>query len=390
MFGRLFGRRKASSLEDISDLADPSGEVKRVVAKARSLASLARHTEARQAFQRAEAIAIEAGTRSSGRKHSKLLQAFVLMEANDVERATNILRELKADFGAELTEVEANVIDGLLLKQSRENRANEGDVQHALGFTTVFCCQNCGRLHNYITLPCPSCEWVPNSRVTIAKGVILSNLHIQVPALLVLSRQMATGRAPREVVKDLDNSCQQYLESPAGEKAVALLEHLISEEAGEPRRRIVDVRQCEMCRDNVLYSADAHCKRCGGEIRWNDRRRMMLCIDSLLALCEQRVEIRSPDQLAEFVCILVSILNGLLRKQELPSPTTCRYLLQVASRMTAIADKNLGAVIETSKAPEIKVHFIRDRMDDDSVESGTWLAQELDYLFKTADRLAAE
>jgi len=58
--------------------------------------------------------------------------------------------------------------------------------------------------------------------------------------------------------------------------------------------------------------------------------------------------------------------------------------------MTAIADKNLGAVIETSKAPEIKVHFIRDRMDDDSVESGTWLAQELDYLFKTADRLAAE
>ena len=78
------------------------------------------------------------------------------------------------------------------------------------------------------------------------------------------------------------------------------------------------VRECEGCGNRILFSGAEECEKCGEPVNWPDATRTLACMDNLLWLLEQRVEVSSADAFSDFVCVLVAMTNNLLRKQEVP------------------------------------------------------------------------
>jgi hypothetical protein len=102
-----------------------------------------------------------------------------------------------------------------------------------------------------------------------------------------------------------------------------------------------------------------------------------VCIDNLLWLAEQRLELKPKDaNFADFVCVLVAMSNNLLRKQEEPSAGDREYSLKLLSE-TVIWDEGRGACIDAKDPRNLQLHLFRASMREDTEAVSVFLLQEL-------------
>jgi hypothetical protein len=302
------------------------------------------------------------------------------------ERAEPIIARLLNSNEFQLSDEERGVLSGELQKIRRQRPSRQRTADRPKGFTQVYCCANCGRLHNSVSMPCPHCDWSPQTLEEMARSIMLSNSHFRVPALLILSREIAKGRVAVDVVPDLLGDGNYYLSDQESRQAIEKVFSLLQQNEHENHRRISMIRACSNCGEGIVVSTAEECEKCGVTVNWPEALRLLACMDNLLWLLERRVEPKSTDAFSDLVCVLVAMIDNLLRKQEVPSIRDRQYSLQLLTEIGAICDLNSGAVIDTSNPRHLEIYLIKDSMREDSKTFGLAIFLELEFFVaKMAD-----
>ena len=379
MFG-LFGKKKKTTIYDeIRDLIAYQ-KVSKLIEKANNLLKLGRRDEAVDIFSEAEQISINAVQNAPDSFQANLLLAFFYKEAHVYDRAEEILDKLLSSDKFRLDEEKRIIIGGELQQLRREkpvSEKNKGDSSD--DFTKIYSCQNCGRIINFVTMPCPHCQWYPSDISSLARSIALSNPTIKVPALLLLAREVANGRSPSDVVVNLESNAKEYYEMPESDSRLKYMFDLLQKNANKNARDMSMVRECPNCGERIVLSHEEECGSCGEPIGWPESIKLLVCMDNLMWLFEQRVEGDNSNEFSEFVCLLAAMTNELLRKQEAPSINQRKYALSLLREMKAISDSNKGAVIDTTSPDKLQIYLVKDNMLDDSEQFGLFLYSEVEY-----------
>lgn len=379
MFG-LFGSKKKN--ENVADLLAEFVTYQQLVgyiSKAQSLQKLNRVEEARKVFQEAERMATNYLSQNPRDKKAHMMLLLFYSEVGVLDRAESIIERLLSSGEFQLNEEERIILSAELQKIQRQRPTNQRGADGSIGFTQIYCCANCGRLHNFVSMPCPHCDWSPQTIEETACSIILSNSHFKVPTLLTLAREMGNGRSADDVVPNLLNDGKTYLSVPKQKQVVEQVFSILRQNEHKNHRSLSMLRECSGCGNRILFSGAEKCEKCGDPVNWPDAIRTLACMDNLLWLLEQRIEVSSTDAFSDFVCVLVAMTNNLLRKQEVPSARERQYSLQLLIDIGAVCDLNKGAVIDTKTPKDLKIILIKNSMRKDSESFGLFIFKELEF-----------
>ena len=351
--------------------------------KAKSLQKLGRRAEAEHMFAEAENQATNNLRQHPHHMLAHITLALFYVEIASLARAAEIINRILNSAEFSLTDQERMILRGELQKLRRERPSEQRSDDDPKSFTKIYCCQKCGRLHNYVSMPCPNCDWSPPTIEETARSMVLSNDVIDVPSLLMLCREMAKGRSADDVVTNLEERARSNLNDPVHRTVIEQIFTLLRENEHKNHRDLNMLRECTNCGARLLQSNSERCEKCEEPVRWPDAIRVLVCMDNLLSLFEQRLEVSSSEEFSEFVCLLLRMLNNLLRKQESPSDAQREYALRLLEKMGGIADLNRGAIIETTNPRALKVHVVKDSMLADTVKYALLLFNELEYFVAT-------
>lgn len=379
VFGFFGLKRKKGSIEDLLAEFVMYQQLLGQLSKAQSLRKLDRNDEVRQVLEATERIVTNYLQQNKSDKKAHMMLALFYNEAGMIERAETIIDRLLKSSEFELTEQERLILSGELQKIRRECSLDKRSSSETDEFTQVYCCQNCGRLHNYVSMPCPHCDWSPQTIEEAARSFVLSNAHFKVPELLILSREMANGRLADDVVPNLKKNVQTYLSIPNQRQAVEQVFSLLRQNEHKNHRSMQMVRECSSCGGRILFSGAEECEKCGDIVNWPDAVRALACMDNILWMFEQRVEASSSKEFSDFVCLIVAMTNDLLRKQESPSDQRRKYALNLLAAMGGVSDMNDGAIIETKNPRNLQIYLVKDKLLDDSETFGLFLFKELEF-----------
>lgn len=376
----LFGSKK--NKESFDDLLAEFVTYQQMIdhlSKAQSLQKLNRINEARQVLLDAERMATNYLKQNPGEKKAHMMLALFYSEAGAPDKAETIIERLLNSNQFQLSDKERLILSSQLQTIRRQRPIGERADDGPRGFTEIYCCANCGRLHNYVSMPCPHCDWSPQTIEEMARSIILSNSHFKVPVLLILAREMAKGRTADDVVPNLLNDGKTYLSTPEQRQVVERGFSMLRQDEHKNHRSIGMIRQCSNCGHRILFSGTEECEKCGVPVNWPEAIRLLTCMDNLLWLLEQRVEVSSTDAFADFVCVLVAMANNLLRKQEVPPIRDRQYSLQLLTDIGALGDLNKGAIISTKNPKNLEIYLVKDNMREDSETFGLFLFKELEF-----------
>jgi len=213
----------------------------------------------------------------------------------------------------------------------------------------------------------------------MARSMILSNTYFQVPILLLLAREMASGRVADDVVPNLLDDGEKYLCVPKQRQAVEQLFSLLRQNEHKNHRNLKMLRECSGCGNRVLLSGAVECETCGESVTWPESLRLLVCMDNLLWFLEERSEPSETDAFSDFVCVLVAMTNNLLRKQEAPSNSDRQYSLQLLKDLKAICDLNKGVIVDTKNPKNLQFYLVKENMREDTEGVGLFLYKELEF-----------
>lgn len=321
--------------------------------------------EARQVILDAERIATSYLNRNPNEKKAHMMLLLLHREADAPDRAEPIIERLLNSNEFQLSDEERGGLSGELQKIWRQRQSRQRTADGPRGFTQVYCCANCGRLHNFVSMPCPHCDWSPQTIEELARSMMFSNSHFQVSALLILSREIANGKVADDVVPNLLVDVKTYLSNQKQIKGIEQVFYLLLKNERKNHRSISMARECSNCGDRILFSG-AGMRKVRGDGELARSVTPSCCMDNLLWLLEQRVEPNSTDAFADLVCVLVDMTNNLLREQEVPSICDRQYSLQLLTDIGAICDLNKGVVIDTRNPRHLEIYFIRDSVREES------------------------
>jgi hypothetical protein len=128
-----------------------------------------------------------------------------------------------------------------------------------------------------------------------------------------------------------------------------------------------------------LFGDAEECEKCEAPVKWPEAIRLLVCMDNLLWLFERRIEVHSADAFADFVCVLVSMTNNLLRKQEVPSIREREWSLQLLADMGVVCDLNKGIVISTKNPNDLQIYLVKDSLREGWETFGPFFFREFRF-----------
>ena len=380
----LFGKKKQETIRDLLYQDILYKQVSERLEKVSSLQKLGRLDEARQILLETERGVKDNFNRNPNSFQAHLLLAHFYIKAGIADRAIVILDRLLNGGEFPLNESQHHALAAQLHKLKRERPVSEKRSERGTApsaYTQINSCQNCGRLINYVSIPCPHCQWSPSTLDEMARSVLLSNTYLDVPLLLMVAREVSKGRSSQEAVGNLETMAQEFMSIPKNREYMDHLYRLLRKDQQRLTRNMAMVRNCPECGRRIIWSTSDHelCENCGAQIRWPDAVKTLVCMDNLLLLLEQRVEPKNTESFSEFVCLLVLMVDNLLSKQENPTNEQRRYALDLLSKIGGIADKNQGAIIDTTNPQALKIYLVKSNMVEDSETFGNFLCSQLQF-----------
>ena len=378
----LFGRKKEKSIFDEIKEIKIYQEALKLLEQSKNLSKLGRNHEAQDIYLKSEKIAFDYYSRNKNSTHANLLLANIYLESTDQERAVSIIKNLLNPSKFALSEDKRLELEHYLQRIDREKphaKRSFENKNNTENYTSIYSCQNCGRIINFVTVPCPYCYWYAQDLSSLARSIVLSTLTMNVPTLLLLARNVAQGRQPSDVVISLDDRARQAYETPEDEANLRKMLNLLHKNAELNFRDINSLRECPSCSNRIFLCTDETCDSCGEIIRLPDSLKLLLSMDNLLWLFENRLEIVATTQFSEFICLLTVMINDLLRKQETPSLKRREYSMSLLMEMKVIFVQDKGAFIITNNLDDIKLHYIDEKFNKVTEANGYYLYSELNY-----------
>lgn len=375
---------KRDSSRKISDLP-ASAELRDYVlgqaGKVSSLQVLGRNAEASEILARVEGTLLSRAKQTPQiSTECHLLLAVLYSECGLNSKLEPVLKFLLESSA--LTKEQELIVAGALQNVRRQNPQSGGASSGPEGYTDVYCCRACGRLHNYVSMPCPHCGWMPKDEVRVAESIMLSTSAMSIADLVRVGRSLAIGRKVDEVVPNLKSSAEAFLETRENSDIVDSVLKLGQENVAKNSHSMRVVTSCPACDARIVCSGGTHCHECGKPLNLSGPLIALNCFDLLLALLETRVEVSPSNSVSEFIRLLVRMESNLLRRQEPPTKAERDYCLKLLNDIGALQDKGGGAVVDFSKLSKIKVYVVKSHMTPESEAYGVMLSVELEQLVR--------
>ena len=374
IFG-LFGSKKEDRTADLYNQYAISKKVLESLARIKSLQVLGRNEESQALLVATENLATDHLRKHPRDKlaHDTLLMFYSGTAAH--EKATELLTQLLNSNDLGVTEDDRKVYGAELQKLQREQPSRKETRNTVKGYTHVYCCMSCGRLINYVTMPCPNCKSLPRSKDELARAMVISNQFFKIQQLILLSRQMENGRYAEEIVPNLVKESEAILRDP--DRTVDKMYTTSQENEGRTARDMSMLRECAKCGCKIWFSALTECSECKEPLHLPDAVQFMICLDILLQYFEKNVDVQSTEAFSEFVCIVVKILGDLLRNQQPPSDKVRYHALTLLKSLGQISCGNGGGIIETKNPQQLEVSLVKDRLTEESEMTTKMLSYEL-------------
>lgn len=370
IFDLFKSKKKKETFFDLLSQVNNYQELVGRIGKVQSLVALDRISEARQVMHEAELVLSDYLNKNPHEKRAHMMLALLYVETGLQDQAEPFIQRLLTSSDFELNDEERLILSGQLHNIQRQQPLSQHPCDKPSGFTQIYCCVSCGRLHNFVSMPCPHCDWFPQSVDETARSIILSNTNFDVPTLLLIIREMGKGRLVDDVVPNLGREVESYLEKPIQRADILKIFLLLNQNEHKNHRTLSMVRECGNCGEKILESSAKQCQDCGEMVNWPNAIRALACFDNLLWFFEYRMEVSSNKSFSEFVCVLVLLTNNLLRKQKSPSEKDRQYCLQLLAEISVIYDSNRCVLINTKNPKSLKISFPKENMSKDSENYG--------------------
>jgi len=174
----------------------------------------------------------------------------------------------------------------------------------------------------------------------------------------------------------------EYYKKPESDSNLKYMFDLLQQNANKNTRDMKMVRECPNCGDRILLSHEEECGSCGLSIGWPESIKLLVCMDNLMWLFEQKVKITNSSEFSEFVCLVELMTDKLLRKQEPPSLNQREIALRLMHEMKAITVSNGGAAIDTTNPEKLKIYVdtsIEKNLVEDNTLFGMFIHSELEF-----------
>jgi len=333
-------------------------------AKVKSLEQLDRHEEAQEIIDVTNRLIRKNIDSNKVNKFGYIHIAEYFLIVRKYNESELIINSALSSDWLNLDEEELLYLESILNKIKIEQSLSDVTNSGSKHYTQVYCCQNCGRLINFITMPCPHCNWSPTTIELMAQSMVLTFPYFKIPALLMISREFKNKRPATDIVLNLNQQAEKIL-SDIRPSVVKLL-NLLNKTEHKNHRKISVIRHCLECGKNIFFSNADTCHNCGEPVNWPEIVRLMVCIDNLLFLFENRIEVSDSEHESELVCVMVAMLNDLLRNQVVPNEQNRQYALHSLKSMKVICDKNKGFVVDLKDIHNLNAYLIKDDMLPDT------------------------
>jgi hypothetical protein len=257
----------------------------------------------------------------------------------------------------------------------------------------TYLCQHCGRLVEYISIPCMFCGWQPLTIKDASQSCRLATSWLSLWDLMRIGRGIVAGQKATEVVPNLAESAAASMANRDYKGYVeGALESARWKKADGNFFRYLNSFHCHNCTASVSRHNPfvTHCARCQTKLRIPPPLKLLNCLARVSIHFQQNCCGEPSEQFALFIRYLVSLQSKLFAKQETPSsPERGRVLELMAGLGTFRIINNFGA-IDMSDPKNIVLHHGESGTDVDTAD-GRSIAEDFrdtlqflaDWMFRT-------
>lgn len=297
---------------------------------------LGQRAQAREACDRIlkvlDAYQFRSGTQAG---RVELLRASILGEAERFEEAKiayqNLLDgKVLVDDKALRLQAQAGM-DLIRKKLQARLTITDPNAQHLAVF---YVCIKCGHLRLFLSAPCESCLYRPNSDDSMAASLMCVSGQMDFGSMLSIGVRLRKGEKLAAIIEDLAKSVQQA-KAKAWFKQSAEQIRLSTDTRST---RIADFASCSRCKAPIRLSMQDECD-CGAPLKLPSKQRLLICLDSLVRQVEDRWSLPREWASIEWVSALIWARYFLLAHRQVPDRDLQSYLRDLLPKIGVLYDR---------------------------------------------------
>ena len=227
----------------------------------------------------------------------------------------------------------------------------------------IYVCQKCGRLIEYVSLPCMCCGWRPTTLFEMSHSGCLNNRIFSLWDLLVIGREIAAGRKATDVVPKLAQVAAKKMADPQSRQDIEIV-FQTAEKKFDTFFFWHDAAVCENCGTHNPRQDAKECQKCKGRLRLSPPLRLLMCLTRTLDHFQGSFEAPKSKEFDLFIRFLVTLQSKLYRTQETPSHHERIQVLDLMSKLARFELSNGIAEIIMTNPHKISSH-LRDGLPDE-------------------------
>lgn len=333
-------------------------KLQEVLSKADSLFKLNRADDAKEKIFTAINMIERALAKYPHNLEYKVRLLEIYLKINEIQKAKMLFEKIKKDYDVDQDTLK--YFEAMFLKDS-DGAKNNNNMKCSVAYV----CLGCGRLKEYLSLPCIHCKYIPVTDIDIAKSYFYSTAHFSIFNLVMLSREMLSGRNAEDIVINSEQGINRILAS--GELA-PIMKKLKDLSLSKKDLDVftADRIKCQSCHKNLelnatLFEEESFCSSCGKKVNLGTLDKYILSLDFLQKMLEIRIEPSDSDAFANFTLQVISLYDEACRSRSIFNKTVKDNFCKLLGDLKIICDSNRGGVIDIS---EKKIYLIKDNYVD--------------------------
>ncbi len=286
------------------------------------------------------------------KEHLKSALAFlngarVATAGRKFELAARMLNAARKLEGDEITMQNIDYQENML---AREHEIAGGSQLAMAQHLLIYACQMCGRLIEYITVPCIHCGWQPTTLTKISHSGLLCTNFFSLWDLLVIGREMAAGRKSADVVPKLAQVVADYMAEPRSEyrRDIENVFKITQRKKSDDFLAWLQMGICQRCGFKSLHQDAKQCHNCNAPLHLPPPLRLLMGATRLIIHFQLNFEAPRSTEFDSFIRYLVSLQSKLCRTQETPSERERAQVLNMMTRLPRFEVVNgLGYIVMT-------------------------------------------
>jgi len=215
----------------------------------------------------------------------------------------------------------------------RERDVAGGSITAMMSRLIVYCCQRCGKLIEFLAVPCMHCGWRSNTLLEISHSGCLMTPRCDVWKLFFIGRGIQAGRKATDVVPNLAEVAASELADPNSwfpGWAKGVLQRI--SENQDSYFCYPDVSKCDGCGTRISRPDVQSCGNCKQPVHFPPPLRLLICLERLLIHFQYNFEAPKSSEYDLFIRFLVSLQSKLYRNQDTPSDRERKQVLEMMTK----------------------------------------------------------